>query len=62
MKQALMFMIFLAFLHGCTEGDNPTIIQPVNPSGTWKGHPELDDIVMYEVNLRAFSNEEPSVD
>lgn len=57
MKQAFMFMIFLVFLQGCTEGDNPTIIQPINPSGTWKGHPELDDIVMYEVNLRAFSNE-----
>jgi glycosidase len=55
MKHALIVLIIL-FVAACNEQTSLTPIQPSDPP-TWNGHPELDDMVMYEVNLRAFSND-----
>ena len=55
MKYALIVLIIL-FVAACNEQTSLTPIQPSDPP-TWNGHPELDDMVMYEVNLRAFSND-----
>ncbi|MFZ9761031.1 MAG: alpha-amylase family glycosyl hydrolase [Candidatus Kapaibacteriota bacterium] len=55
MKHALIVLIIL-FVAACKEQSTLTPIQPSDPP-SWNGHPELDDMVMYEVNLRAFSND-----
>ena len=55
MKHTLIVLIIL-FVASCKEQSTLTPIQPSDPP-TWNGHPELDDMVMYEVNLRAFSND-----
>jgi len=55
MKQVLSIFLLLFCFLGCTEREQ--ILQPDLRCGTWTGHPAIDDIVMYEVNLRAFSND-----
>ena len=52
MSNFIVFIFLLVFLAGCS--DNPTQTT-INPPSVSSYVPALDDMVMYEVNLRAFS-------
>jgi len=55
MKRVYIVLLLL-FCSACKEEQHLIPIQPDNPI-PWTQHPDLDDIVMYEVNLRAFSSD-----
>ena len=55
MKQSILVLIMF-FTFSCTE--RPIDIPTDNGGNTaWTRLPQLDDLVIYEVNLRAFSQE-----
>ena len=56
MKQSILILIIFLFAISCTERpiDIPT---DTDGNTAWTGLPQLDDLVIYEVNLRAFSQE-----
>jgi len=56
MKLSLFILFIFLFSISCTDRsiDTPT---DTGKKNIWEGLPPLDDIIMYEVNLRAFSQE-----
>ena len=56
MKQSILILIIFLFAISCTERpiDIPT---DTDGNTAWTGLPQLDDLVIYEVNFRAFSQE-----
>ena len=56
MKQSLLILFIFLLTISCTERSIDTPIDTHNQHA-WKGLPALDDLVIYEVNLRAFSQE-----
>lgn len=61
MKKPLFFLIILILFISCKKekSDNDDINPPPPDDTTTFVIPQTEDIVMYEINLRAFSNSEP---
>jgi len=60
-KYLFQLLFFALFLISCKEVENPLVESPINEDTTtvygtpFQGVPEIEDIIMYEVNERAFS-------